>query len=196
MPLRLPFPRWTGPASPARVRDPGMSGEENLVAASRAGDSDAFRQLYQANVGRVYAVCLRLAGDRTRAEELTQDVFVHVWERLDRFEGRSAFSTWLHRVAVNLTLMALRRDRRREFRFEAALSEESCFPAGRPAMVEESLDLEQAITRLPPACRTVFVLFDVEGWPHAEIADQLDIAVGTSKAHLFRARQLLREMLS
>lgn len=169
--------------------------EAGVVAAARDGDAAAFRRLYQSHVGMVYALCLRLAGNRTWAEELTQDVFVQVWERLGQFRGQSAFGTWLYRVAVNTTLMALRRSRRRSQRFDPARELEAVPDPVRPDR-DARVDLEEAVGLLPPACRAVFVLFDVEGWPHAEIADQLGIAEGTSKAHLFRARRLLRELLT
>ena len=163
------------------------------MAAAKAGDAGAFRRLYEGHVGRVYAVCLRLVGDPDRAEELTQDVFVRVWERLDRYRGESAFSTWLYRVAVNLTLMALRQEKRRSLRLDFSAPVEG-IPQALPRP-DDAIDLEQAIAMLPPGCRTVFVLYDVEGWSHADIAQEVGIQIGTSKAHLFRARRLLRERL-
>jgi RNA polymerase sigma-70 factor (ECF subfamily) len=165
------------------------------AARAAAGDSDAFRTLYEAHVGRVHALCLRLTGDAAMAEELTQDVFVRAWERLGSFRGESAFGTWLHRLAVNVALMALRAGRRRERRLPLwADPPEIAAPPVRDS--GHAVDLERAIAALPPGCRAVFVLHDVEGWHHGEIAAQLDLAVGTCKAHLFRARRLLRERLS
>jgi RNA polymerase sigma-70 factor (ECF subfamily) len=162
------------------------------VAAAQAGDTDAFRVLYDAHAGRVYALCLRLLADAAWAEELTQDVFVRAWRRLESFRGESAFGTWLHRLAVNEVMMAFRAVRRHERR----RSPEP--PGDVPAAIrspELALDLERAIAGLPAGCRTVFVLHDVEGWRHEEIAAMTGTAVGTSRAHLFRARRLLRAAL-
>ena len=164
------------------------------IQRAQAGDATAFRALYDAHVGRVYALCLRLAGDRQQAEEHAQDVFVRAWERLGSFRGESAFSTWLHRLAVNEVLQARRAAGRRSARVELAEDGGASREAGqRPA--PPAGDLGQAIARLPEGARTVFVLHDVEGYQHDEIAQMTGIAVGTSKAQLFRARRLLREAL-
>lgn len=164
------------------------------IRAAQAGDTDAFRAVYEAHVGRVRALCLRLSGDTVRADELTQDVFVRVWERLGTFRGESAFGTWLHRLAVNEVLQTLRSAGRRERRV-AIMSEPPDAPIHGGAGPEASMDLEHAIAGLPEGCRTVFVLHDVEGLRHDEIASLTGTAVGTSKAHLFRARRLLRQAL-
>jgi RNA polymerase sigma-70 factor (ECF subfamily) len=166
-----------------------------LVQQAQAGDHAAFGELYRQHVGRVYALCLRLAADRGRAEELTQDVFVHAWGKLATFRGESAFSTWLHRLAVNVVLGQRRGDRRRELRVFATGTPEALERPGRDATPALGLDLERAIARLPAGARHVFVLHDVEGYGHAEIGRLTGIAEGTSKAQLFRARRLLREML-
>lgn len=168
------------------------------VRRAQQGDHTAFRTLYETHVGRVYAVCLRLAGNASEAEEHAQDVFVRVWERLGTFRGDSAFSTWLHRLTVNEVLRARRTAGRRTARVTLAAdpadleAAPASAPADGPAVSE---DLTQAMSRLPEGARTVFVLHDVEGYQHDEIASMLDIAEGTSKAQLFRARRLLREML-
>lgn len=164
------------------------------VRAAQAGDANAFRAVYEAHVGRVRALCLRLSGDVVRADELTQDVFVRVWERLSTFRGESAFGTWLHRLAVNEVLQALRSAGRRERRV-SIVAEPPDAPAPGGAGLEERMDLEEAIAALPEGCRTVFVLHDIEGLRHDEIAAATGSAVGTSKAHLFRARRLLRQAL-
>ena len=164
------------------------------IQRAQAGDATAFRALYDTHVGRVYALCLRLAGERQQAEEHVQDVFVRAWERLGSFRGESAFSTWLHRLAVNEVLQARRAAGRRSARVELADDGGASREAGqRPA--PPAGDLGQAIARLPEGARTVFVLHDVEGYQHDEIAQMTGIAVGTSKAQLFRARRLLREAL-
>ena len=151
--------------------------------------------LYRENVGRVHALCLRMARDRTEADELTQETFVRVWERLGSFRGDSAFTTWLHRVTVNVVIAGLRTRGRWRERFAAAEAED--FGAAVPAFsAGGDLDLERAIARLSPQARLVFLLHDVEGYQHGEIAELTGLAVGTSKAHLHRARQLLRQDLS
>ena len=174
-----------------------------MVRAAQAGDAEAFASLYDANVSRVYALCLGLAGNREDAAELVQDTFVRAWERLHTFRGDCALSTWLHRVAVNITLEARRTLRRRSLR--VAIESDLASP-GRGDVIERDgpapssdialvMDLETAIARLPAGARAVFALYDIGGYSHAEIAEQLQIAEGTSKAHLFRARRLMRGML-
>ena len=165
------------------------------VRLAQAGDQDAFERIYREHVERVYALCLRLSADAVRARELTQDVFVRAWEKLPSFRGESAFSSWLHRIAVNLVLVGYRTDRRRESRVVFMDDVEASAPALPAPSAGLKLDLEAAIAALPPGARTVFVLHDIEGYRHDEIATLTGIATGTSKAHLFRARQLLREAL-
>ena len=160
------------------------------------GDRHAFERLYRANVNRVYAVCVRMCGDRTRAEELAQDAFVRAWERLAQFRGDSAFSTWLHRLTVNVVLEEQRNERRSRARLESEESEDDPPPVARREFHAEKLDLAAAIAALPPGARAVFALHDVEGYKHEEIAAMLDITSGGSKAQLHRARRLLREALA
>ncbi len=173
--------------------DPGLVNQ--TVRRAQQGDHAAFRTLYQEHVGRVYALCLRLAGNPAEAEEYAQDVFVRVWERLATFRGESAFSTWLHRLTVNVVLHARRTAGRRSGRVTLVDDplELELAASHQPAPAE---DLSQAIAALPRGARMVFVLHDVEGYRHDEIAGLLEIAEGTSKAQLFRARRLLREMLN
>lgn len=165
-----------------------------LVERAQRGERGAFESLYHEHVGRVHALCLRMSGDRGRAEELTQDVFVRAWSRLDSFRGDAAFGTWLHRIAVNAVLQKRRSDRRREQRVETRELLEYEAPATRERPAEQ-LDLERAIARLPEGAKAVFLLHDVHGYKHHEIADMMGIAVGTTKAQLHRARRLLREAL-
>ncbi len=138
-----------------------------------------------------------MAGDHAAATDLLQDVFVRVWEQLGSFRGESSFSTWLHRLAVNVVLVDARGATRRRKRVtvEGDLGDALPDPGGRAPDIALQMDLERAIARLPTQARAVFVLHDVEGVPHDEIATQLGIATGTARAHLFRARRLLREML-
>ncbi len=169
------------------------TGDDNdLLAAARAGDVTAFEALYRANVAWVYGLCLRMLGDRGRAEETTQDTFVRAWQRLASFRGDSSFSTWLYRVAVNTAASALRSQRSRP-RGSADL--DGLEVALRPAPSEARIDLERAIALLPAGARSVLVLHDVEGLRHEEIAEVLGCAVGTSKAQLHRARRMLKEVL-
>jgi len=166
-----------------------------LVRRAQAGDRAAFERLYQDHVGRIYALCLRLTGDPEEAMERTQDAFVRAWHGLGSFRGDAAFSTWLHRLAVNVVLTERRSIGRRERRVSAAAADVG--PAYEPApRAGLGVDLERAIAGLPPGARAVFVLYDVEGYGHQEIAQMTGIAAGTSKAQLHRARRLLREALS
>jgi RNA polymerase sigma-70 factor (ECF subfamily) len=177
----------------------GEAGIDATVREAQRGDEVAFAALYDAHAGRVFALCLRLSADRVVAEELVQDVFVRVWERLDSYRGESAFTTWLHRVALNAVLENARSGQRRRFRVQIAAdfaNIETDFDHAVPAPdLCGAMDLESAVAALPAGARTVFVLHDVEGYGHAEIGALLGIAEGTSKAHLFRARRLLRQRL-
>jgi RNA polymerase sigma-70 factor (ECF subfamily) len=167
------------------------------VERARRGDAAAFEALYRAQAGRVYALCLRMSGDARDAEELTQDVFVRAWEKLPQFRGESGVGTWLHRLAVNVVLERSRRDRRRLARVDVR-SDERLARLGQAApgaSVEERLTLEEAVAALPPAVRAVFVLHDVEGYKHDEIAKLTGRAAGTLRAQLHRARKLLLEAL-
>ena len=168
---------------------------DDRVVRARAGDETAFEYLYREHAGRVYALCLRLSGDGGRAAELTQDVFVRCWEKLGTFRGESAFGSWLYRLAVNVVWMANRGDRRREDRVVPVAEPDLHERGTRYATAGLGIDLERAIATLPQGAREVFVLYDVEGYSHEDIARMTGVAVGTSKAQLFRARRLLRERL-
>jgi RNA polymerase sigma-70 factor (ECF subfamily) len=165
------------------------------VRRAQAGDLQAFEQLYKENVGRVYALCLRLSSDAALAEELTQDAFVRAWQKLSTFRGDSLFSTWLHPLAVNVALTERRARYRRTARVMATEDPAAFEKPERPTGPEIGMDLKRAIAELPPGARAVFVLHDVEGHKHEEIAEMTGIASGTSKAQLHRARRLLREMV-
>jgi RNA polymerase sigma-70 factor (ECF subfamily) len=164
------------------------------VARAAEGDRRAFERLYREHVDRVFSLCLRMVGDRGAAEELTQDVFVRAWEKLALFRGESAFSTWLHRLAVNVVLTARKTTGRRLAR-DGGDDETIDAVAAPPLAPGDRMDLEAAIAGLPPGARRIFVLHDVEGYKHEEIADFLGITSGGSKAQLHRARMLLREAL-
>jgi RNA polymerase sigma-70 factor, ECF subfamily len=166
------------------------------IRRAQTGDLDAFESLYQQHSGRVYALCLRLvAGDKSDATELMQDVFVRAWRSLATFRGDCAFSSWLHRLAVNTMLENARSETRREARV-LLMDDTSRLPgAARSSGLELKMDMESAVASLPKGARTAFVLHDIEGYHHQEIAQQLGISVGTVKAQLHRARRLLREKL-
>ncbi|HET7369253.1 MAG TPA: sigma-70 family RNA polymerase sigma factor [Gammaproteobacteria bacterium] len=164
--------------------------EAGLVARARKGHAAAFEQLYRRHASRIYAVCLRLSGNPAQAEEFTQEAFVKAWQSLARFRGDSGFGTWLHRIAINTALAHFRR---------AARDVDAPPPDDEDTLDEEPgvmLDLETAIAHLPDRARQVFVLHDIEGYRHEEIAELAGIAAGTSKAQLHRARKLLRVRLT
>ena len=166
------------------------------VALAAAGDRQAFERLYRAHANRVYSLCARMSGSRTKGEELTQDVFVRTWEKLPQFRGESAFSTWLHRLAVNVVLNARKTDSKRDSRTdENEDGEDRWDEVAKAPMHIERMDLKQAIAKLPAGARKVFVLHDIEGYKHEEIAELCGITSGGSKAQLHRARLLLREAL-
>jgi RNA polymerase sigma-70 factor, ECF subfamily len=175
---------------------------DSTVTRAQRGDVDAFGELYRDHAGRVFALCLRMSGDHRRAEELMQDVFVRAWERLGSFRGDASFGSWLHRLTVNVVLAGARTDRRRDARVtlaeDLAAAEEGAARAaqGRPFDPALGIDLERAIAALPPGARTAFVLHDVEGFSHAEIAELSGLAQGTIRAQLHRARRLLMEALA
>lgn len=176
------------PASLAEAR------QARLIGRALAGDGSAFEALYRQNLGRVYALCRRLCRDENEAEELTQEAFVRAFEQLALFRGESAFGSWLHRLTVNVVLGKWRGQNRYRQRV-LALDDFEDFDPPQPQQEANTIDLERAITRLPKGARTIFVLHDVEGYQHDEIAEMTGLAVGTSKAQLHRARRLLREAL-
>lgn len=168
--------------------------ETSDVALAARGDARAFARLYEEHKGRVMAIARRMAGYE-HAAELTQDVFVRAWQKLGTFRGEAQFSTWLHRLAVNLILSrraAWATERARFLDAEDTLDSLAARPSGR----ELGMDFEKAIDVLPDGARTVFVLHDVEGWKHEEIARALGVTSGTTKAQLHRARMLLRGVLA
>jgi RNA polymerase sigma-70 factor, ECF subfamily len=182
-------------SSEPRERLPPLTGPEaaDYVARAAAGDLRAFEQLYQAHLPRVFSLVRRMTGGRD-AEEVTQDVFVRVWQKLASFRGDSAFSTWLHRLAVNVVIERFRSELARRQRLYDG---EDIFEtlSSRPASTDLSMDFEAALQRLPDGAREIFVLHDVEGYKHHEIATLLEISPGTSKAQLHRARMMLRKHL-
>jgi RNA polymerase sigma-70 factor (ECF subfamily) len=168
--------------------------ETSDVTLAARGDAQAFRRLYEENVDRVHALARRMAGYE-HATELTQDVFVRAWQKLHTFRGEARFSTWLHRLAVNLILSrraTFATERARFIGDDEVLNRVETRPSGR----ENAMDFDGAIQKLPDGARTIFLLHDVEGYRHEEIAGLLGVTTGTTKAQLHRARMLLRGHLS
>jgi len=167
---------------------------ESDVALAARGDSTAFERLYRTHVARIHSLTRRMLSGQD-ADEVTQDIFVRTWQKLNQFRGESAFSTWLHRLAVNVII-----ERRRTYAVQRGRMSDD--PSALdvitvpPARADLKVDFEQAVGDLPPGAREIFVLHDVEGYKHREIAALLDITTGTSKRQLHRARMLLRQHLS
>ena len=170
--------------------------DQTLIARAVAGDTAAQRALYDQHVDRVYRLAYRLAGDEELARDFTQETFVRAFDRLGSFRGDSAFSTWLHAIGVSVSLNGLRKVKRWRAR-EAPLDEAlTVVTTARAAEPDLKVRLAQAVDALPDGYRTVFVMHDVEGYTHEEIAQTLGIQSGTSKAQLFRARAKLRTSLA
>ncbi len=174
-------------------RGPLPAGLESDVALAAAGDVSAFERVYRTHVARIHGLVRRMLGSG-EADEVTQDVFVRTWQKLGQFRGESAFATWLHRLAVNVVI-----ERRRAFAVQRARRADDdtalLTATSMPARPDLALDFESAIGQLPPGARDIFVLHDVEGYKHREIAAALRITTGTSKRQLHRARMLLRKHL-
>jgi RNA polymerase sigma-70 factor (ECF subfamily) len=172
-----------------------MGNEPLTIQRALDGDVTAMRELYEAHAGRVYAILRRLAGDDDLAQDLAQDVWVTTFRKLDGFEGRSAFGTWLYRVAVNTALGRLR-SRAREPVVELARDDWADPASDRADPAVDRVALARALDQLPDGYRMVLVLHDMEGYTHEEIADQLKIAPGTSKSQLHKARARMRQLLT
>ena len=169
----------------------------DLAARAAAGDRDAFTEIYQQHINRIYGLSLRLTSDRVQAETLAQDTFVKAWTSLGSYAGRGSLSGWLGRLAVNLWRDRFRQQARQERLLQkAALSwEHDRLPGGTVVPLLTALDLERSLARLPEGARTVFVLHEIEGYKHHEIAELLALTTGTVKSQLHRARKLLRVLM-
>ncbi len=184
--------------SVVEVEKPQESDVE-LARKSAAGDGQAFEELYRRHFRRVYLLSLRMMGNPTEAEDMTQEVFVNLFRKIGSFRGESAFTTWLHRMTVNQVLMHFRkRSTRSELTTEEGetpiqIVKGTENPNAMP--VVDRIALENAIGQLPPGYRTVFVLHDIEGYEHEEIARMLKVAEGTSKSQLHKARLKLRQLI-
>ena len=193
--------KTAAPASPARSEP---LNEVEAIRRAQNGDAAAFECLYSLHSRRVYALCLRMVGDATKAEDLTQETFLLLFRKISAFRHESAFSTWLHRVTVNLVLMQLRKKPPPTVPIDATPDEDDdtgskSIDMGAPdLLLEGSIDrinLERCIKRLPVGYRTIFVLHDIQGYEHNEIAEILGRSVGDSKSQLHKARMRLRELL-
>ncbi len=171
---------------------------------AQQGDPAAFERIYRLHSRRVYALCLRMVGNTAEAEDLTQEAFLQLFRKIQTFRGESAFSTWLHRLAVNVVLMRLRKKSLPATSLEEATEpdEETGGPRkdfGAPDLLLtgsiDRLNLRRAIDQLPPGYKTVFVLHDIQGYEHNEIAEIMDCSIGNSKSQLHKARMRLRELL-
>jgi RNA polymerase sigma factor (sigma-70 family) len=185
-------------AASAHQTSPASTGgtHPDVVRRAQAGDVAAFEIIYRENSPRVFALCLRLSGGTPdEASDLMQDVFVRAWVGLSGFRGESAFSSWLHRLTVNTTLQAARSEKRRTARVLSVEDPETIGAESPRATPDINVDLERAIASLPEGARMAFVLHEIEGYQHDEIAAQLGVASGTVKAQLHRARKLLIEAL-
>jgi len=172
----------------------------DLTQASANGDMVAFEMLYERHNRRVYSLCLRMVANATEAEDLSQEVFVQLFRKVGSFRGESAFTTWLHRLTVNHVLMHFRKKgvRLEKTTDEGEISEMQDFIQAvteRPRFIDR-IALDKAISELPPGYRTVFVLHDVEGFEHEEVAAMLGVSVGTSKSQLHKARMRLRDLIN
>ena len=198
-----PLTEEARPHTTPRRRNPPIAGELEAIARAQQGDGSSFETLYNLHKRRVYSLCLRMLGNVAEAEDLTQEAFMQLHRKISTFRGDSAFSTWLHRMAVNVVLMHLRKKGLPQISLEEAM--EPTQENGprkdfgtRDLVLSGSIDrvsLERAVEDLPPGYRIVFVLHDVEGYEHNEIAIMLGCSIGNSKSQLHKARMRLRDLL-
>ena len=178
--------------------------EAEAIRRAQRGDGEAFERLYHQHKGRVYSLCLRMLGNTAEAEEMSQEAFLQLFRKIQTFRGESAFSTWLHRMSVNVVLMHLRKKKLPLVSLDEPVDPDEAGEGPKRDIGEEdpllvgALDrvtLEAAIAQLPPGYRQVFLLHDVDGYEHNEIADMMDCSIGNSKSQLHKARLRLRELL-
>jgi RNA polymerase sigma-70 factor (ECF subfamily) len=189
--------------SQSRVSLPAPPDGADLLARAQAGDHLAFAQLYSLHKRRIYSLCLRMVGNIGEAEDLTQEAFLQLHRKIATFRGESAFSTWLHRLAINVVLMHLRKKGLALISLDEAMEPAPDGGSGRSfgasdPVLAGSIDrmvLERAVADLPAGYRLIFVLHDIEGYEHNEIASMLDCSIGNSKSQLHKARLKLRQAL-
>jgi RNA polymerase sigma-70 factor (ECF subfamily) len=190
----------------ARLRstETGELAEADAIRLAQQGNAAAFERLYELHNRRVYSLCLRMVGNTAEAEDLAQEAFLQLFRKIATFRGESAFSTWLHRLAVNVVLMKLRKKSGKEASLEQITEPDD--ESGTPRRDFGTMDLkltgsidrvniERAVEQLPPGYRSVFVLHDVQGYEHNEIAEIMGCSIGNSKSQLHKARMRLRELL-
>jgi len=186
---------------PTEVRE---LGEAEAIRRAQQGDAEAFERIYRLHNRRVYALCLRMVGNTAEAEDLTQEAFLQLFRKIATFRGESAFSTWLHRLAVNVVLMRLRKKTLAATSLEEVTDPDEDVggprkdiggPDLRLSGSVDRVNLERAVEQLPPGYRSVFVLHDVQGYEHNEIAAIMNCSIGNSKSQLHKARMRLRELL-
>ena len=186
----------------ARKLQGGELSESEAIERARQGDADAFEALYDLHKRRVYSLCLRMTANAAEAEDLTQEAFLQLFRKIGTFRGESAFSTWLHRMAVNVVLMRLRKKNLPVVPLDDPLeSEEESSkkelggPDQKLAGSVDRMQIQRAVEALPPGYRTIFVLHDMEGYEHNEIATLVGCSIGNSKSQLHKARMKLRDLL-
>jgi RNA polymerase sigma-70 factor, ECF subfamily len=183
----------------AAPRTPAPASDHALARQAAEGDMTSFEELYARHNRRVYSLCLRMTGNTSEAEDLTQEAFIQLYRKIGSFRGESAFTTWLHRLTVNQVLMYFRKKGVRneqttdDGEVPVQIVQGTADPARMPVI--DRIALDRAIAKLPPGYRTVFILHDVEGHEHEEIARMLGCSVGTSKSQLHKARMKLRHLL-
>ena len=186
----------------AKKRKRATLSEAEAIEKAKQGDAEAFEVLYDLHKRRVYSLCLRMTANAAEAEDLTQEAFLQLFRKIATFRGESAFSTWLHRMAVNVVLMQLRKKGLPVVPLEETIENEEESPKKEPGAPDirlagsiDRMQLERAIGRLPTGYRTIFVLHDVEGYEHNEIAGIVGCSIGNSKSQLHKARLKLRDLL-
>jgi RNA polymerase sigma-70 factor (ECF subfamily) len=186
----------------ARKLQGGELSESEAIERAKQGDADAFEALYDLHKRRVYSLCLRMTANAAEAEDLTQEAFLQLFRKIGTFRGESAFSTWLHRMAVNVVLMRLRKKNLPVVPLDDPLETEEESSKKEPGAPDQKLagsvdrmQIQRAVDALPPGYRTIFVLHDVHGYEHNEIADLVGCSIGNSKSQLHKARMKLRDLL-
>ena len=186
----------------ARKLQGGELSESEAIERAKQGDGDAFQILYDLHKRRVYSLCLRMTANAAEAEDLTQEAFLQLFRKIGTFRGESAFSTWLHRMAVNVVLMRLRKKNLPIVPLDDPLETEEESSKKEPGAPDlkltgavDRLQIQRAVDDLPPGYRTIFVLHDVEGYEHNEIAELVGCSIGNSKSQLHKARMKLRDLL-
>ena len=186
----------------AKKQQGGGLSEAEAIERAKQGDADAFEALYNLHKRRVYSLCLRMTANTAAAEDLTQEAFLQLFRKIGTFRGESAFSTWLHRMSVNVVLMQLRKKGLPVVPLEETMETEEESPRKEPGAEDprlagsvDRMQLQKSIEGLPPGYRMIFLLHDVEGYEHNEIAAMVGCSIGNSKSQLHKARMKLREIL-